>query len=88
MRTRMITRTVTFNHIKVMAVNTQTASVENKGLCIVGDYTDKEIEKLVKSELEKMDNIKYVSIVENYKDTQIYGMSEEDFVAKAEIITR
>ena len=88
MRTRMITRTVTFNHIKVMAVNTESASVENKGLCVVGDYTDKEIEKLVKAELEKMDNIKYVSIVENYKDTQIYGMTEEEFVHYANIITR
>lgn len=88
MRTRMITRTVTFNHINVMAVNTKTASVENQALCIVGDYTDKEVEKLVKAELEKMDNIKFVSIIENYKDTQIYGMTEEEFVHYANIITR
>lgn len=88
MRRRMVTRTVTFNQVNVMTVNTATATVENKGICIIGEYPEKELEKMVKLEVEKMDNCKFVAINKVLKEEQIYGMTEDEFVHYANIITR
>ncbi len=88
MRIRMVTRTITTTTAQAMTVNTENASIEYVNYEIVGDYTEKEIEKLVKKEVEQEANRKFVSMVKSEKNEQIYGMTEEEFVTLAKPITR
>lgn len=88
MRIRMVTRTITTTTVQAMTVNTETATIEYNNYEIVGEYSEKEMEKIVRKEVEQETNRKFVSIVETEKNEQIFGMTEEEFVALAKPIER
>lgn len=84
----MVTRTVTTTTVQAMVVNTETATIEYINCEIVGEYPEKKMEKIVRKEVEQEANRKFVSIVKTEKNEQIFGMTEEEFVALAKPIER
>ena len=88
MRVRMVTRTIKTTTVQTMEVNTETATIEYNNYEIVGEYPVKELEKIVRKEVEEETNRKFVSIVKTVKNEQIYGMPEEEFILYAKPIER
>ena len=88
MRTRMVTRTVKTTKVTAMTVNVENATIENVNFDIVGEYKEKELEKLAKEFVESVPNVKFVSIIATETTEQIYGMPESEFMQYAKPITR
>ena len=84
-RQRMITRTITFQVTEVMCLNIETANA------YVSTFTTASPAPLTLDQLKARydtDNNKLVAILNNRTSEQVYGMSEDDFMAHAHIITR
>ena len=82
----MVTRTITSTEYEVMTVNTATATIENMTVSISGgritdDKVIKKSEQLINTE-----HVKVVSVVSAKEVTNLYGMTETDFVKYANII--
>ena len=87
-RVRMITRTVKINAVKVMVVDTTSATVDYRLCHIVGDYDEKTIEKKVKTDVETEEGISFVKVMDIETTESVYGMTEEDFMLWAKPIDR
>ena len=88
MRIRMVTRTVKETTVNAMAVDTVTAKIIYKDVTIIGDYSEKDLEKLIKNAVEYNNpGIKFVATGVITTEEKIYGMTEEEFVALAKPIT-
>lgn len=85
-RVRMVTRTVSLAVAEIMCLNTETANVSLEEYEIGGGLTDKnEILKAVKK-LYETDTHKCVAINKlDFKEI-LYGMPENEFIAKATIL--
>lgn len=84
-RQRLITRTITFQETEVMCLNIETAQA------CVSVFTTASPAPLTLDQLKARydtETVKLVSIVSNRQSEQVYGMSEDDFMAHAHIITR
>lgn len=90
MRTRMVTRTVKFNEVECMAVNTnpEVPEIIKISVSVSGSLEGKALEKTVKNLVESREGIKYVSITGMTATEQIYGMPEEEFLKYAKIVER
>lgn len=85
-RMRMVTRTVNLAVVEVMCLNTETANVSLIEYEIGGGLTDKnEILKVVKK-LYETDTHKCVAINNLTFKEILYGMPENEFIAKATIL--
>ena len=88
MRTnRMITRTVEIHRFSVMVCDTETAEVNIIDFTETGVNWSKDFDKL--KELKKRyetDTVKLVAIQGEHIEEVLYGMSEADFIANAEIL--
>ncbi len=85
-RERMVTRTVIRSDYEVMTVDTTTAQVEVTKLSLGGTIDDntqalKQLKKVYETDTLKVVNISGVTIKE-----VLYGMSEIDFIAHAQIL--
>lgn len=87
MRIRKVTRTITTNQVEALAYNFETNAVEYPYLEIVGDYNEKELEKMVKTAIEDGTH-KFIAIHYNEKVEELYGMDEEKFILYAEKIVK
>ena len=84
-RQRMITRTITFQETEVMCLNIETANA------YVSTFTTASPAPLTIEQLKARydtETVKLVSIVSNRQSEQVYGMSEDDFMEHAHVITR
>ena len=84
-RQRMITRTITFQETEVMCLDIETAQAN------VSTFTTASPSPLTLEQLKARydtDSFKLVAILNNRTIEQVYGMSEDDFMAHAHIITR
>ena len=84
-RQRMITRTITFQETEVMCLNIGTAQAN------VSTFTTASPAPLTLDQLKARydtDTNKLVAILNNRTSEQVYGMSEDDFMTYAHIITR
>ena len=84
-RQRMITRTITFQETEVMCLDIETAQARTSTFCTASPAP------LTLDQLKARydtDSFKLVAILNNRTTEQVYGMSEDDFMARAHIITR
>lgn len=81
----MVTRTIVSTNVTVICLNIETAEPTNETYSIAGQYEKKDADKLLKKLKAKYDtdSVKLVSIVSTEKHEEVYGMSEDDFMAQA-----
>lgn len=84
-RARMITRSICFQETHVMTLNIETAQPQVK-LYITPSPAPLTIDEL-KNRYDT-DTVKLVAIVDNTSTQQVYGMTEAEFINRAELITR
>ena len=84
-RQRMVTRTITFQEAEVICLNIETAQAQ-VNLFITASPTPLTIEQL-KAKYDT-DTVKLVSIVTSRQSEQCYGMTEDDFMRYAHVVTR
>ena len=84
-RPRMITRTITFQETEVMCLDISTAQAHVKTF-----YTPSPAPLTLDQLKARYDTdiFKLVAILNNRTTEQVYGMSEDDFMKYAHIITR
>ena len=82
-RERMITRTIEFAVVEVMTVDTETANVQvQEFICQPQKDNEKYLKALKK--IYETETHKLVAINKVELETQLYGMSEADFLLFAE----
>ena len=82
----LVTRTITTTTYKVMVVNTSTATVETmnivlSGCKLLGDNALKQVAKRVDNGI-----LKAVAISDSIETSNLYGMSDNEFIEHARII--
>lgn len=85
-RVPMVTRTITATKIIVLCLDIETAEPFNKEVTISGTFKDeksmmKATEKLVNTETEKAVHIVSYETIET-----LYGMTEQEFIQKAQVM--
>lgn len=85
-RVSMVTRTITATKIVALCLNIETAEPFNKEVTISGTFKDekamlKAAEKLLNTETEKT-----VHIVSSEEIETLYGMTEQEFIQKAQVL--
>lgn len=86
-RVPMVTRTVTTTTVNAMCVNTAKGEVCNRITTLPRTYTDDaKLLKKVKEQLET-EELKVVQIVDKTENETLYGMSEQDFINSAKVLT-
>ena len=84
-RQRMITRTITFQETEVMCLDISTAQAHVSTFCTASPAP------LTLDQLKARydtDTNKLVAILNNRTTEQVYGMTEDDFMEHAHVITR
>ena len=84
-RQRMVTRTVEVNKYSVMTLNTETAEVRVIDYAMGALDKNADAMKILKKAYET-DTLKLCAITEHTSETLLYGMPEEEFIAKAKIL--
>ena len=84
-RQRMITRTITFQETEVMCLDISTAQAHVSTFCPASP-APLSLDQL-KARYDT-DTVKLVTILNNRTSEQVYGMTEDDFMEHAHIITR
>lgn len=86
-RVPMVTRTVTTTTVNAMCVDTTKGEVCNRTTTLPRTYNDDaKLLKKVKEQLETAE-LKVVQIVDKTENETLYGMSEQDFINSAKILT-
>lgn len=86
MRTPMVTRTIPTTLVTFLAVNPETKSVTEETIALPRSYKD---EKALKKALDKAtekETFKAVSIIGCEVHETLYGMTEEKFIAGADVL--
>ena len=86
-RVPMVTRTVTTTTVNAMCVDTTKGEVCNRITTLPRTYNDDaKLLKKVKEQLETAE-LKVVQIVDKTENETLYGMSEQDFINSAKVLT-
>ena len=85
-RVPMVTRTITATKITALCLNIETAEPFNKTVTLSGTFKDekdmmKAAEKVINSDTEKA-----VHIVDREEIETLYGMTEQEFIEKANVL--
>ena len=86
MREPKVTRTIETTVVKGLCVNPETKEVFEKEITLPRTYKD---EKTLKKAIEKAtidEDFKVVSVISTDVNKTLYGMTEEKFIANAEIL--
>ena len=87
-RRKMVTRTVTFNVVQYLAVDTETREVSQYEVKVTGKFkNDDELLKLVKAQITN-ENLKPVQIISSEEIQTLMGMTESKFILGAEEIEK
>ena len=79
----MVTRSISSTNVKFKAANPEKETFEEFERTIPGSYDDEaKVYKALSYEL-KDTNIKYPKIISFESSTELYGMTEKDFLAQA-----
>lgn len=84
--TTEFTRTVHTTTALVMVVNTTTQQVENKNYVLLGELDKKQVENIVKKQLEN--GLVFVQVMELNVIDKMYSISIEDFIKYGKEITK
>lgn len=84
-RVPMVTRTIITTKVNVMCLNIETEETCNRSVVVPRTYNDDE--KLLKKvkELIETETLKPVHIVDKEEIETLYGMSEQEFIKRAEV---
>ena len=83
---RMITRTVETKEVEVMTVNTETAEVKVDVIVVGVDYNKAtDTLKYLRKHYET-ETLKIVSVIKETVSTNLYGMSEQEFIRLATVL--
>lgn len=83
----MITRTFTTTNVKAMAVNVDTATVQNISVMLPEKVAKEDVEKYIKKHGAGIaENIKIVAIQDVDYSEILYGMEESVFLANAVVL--
>lgn len=83
----MVTRTITTTKVNVMCLDIETGEACNKITVVSRTYKDDEtLLKKVKEVLET-DTLKPVHVVDKEEIETLYGMSEQEFIEHAKVMT-
>lgn len=82
----MITRTVETKEVEVMTVNTETAEVKVDVIVVGVDYNKAtDTLKYLRKHYET-ETLKIVSVIKETVSTNLYGMSEQEFIRLATVL--
>lgn len=85
-RIPMVTRTITNTVFEVMTVDVSTGSVSITNFTLTGEHkADEKAFKCLKKDFET-DTVKLVHIESATCNTQLYGMSEHEFIEHAKVL--
>ena len=86
-KTRMVTRTIARTEVEALCANKQAEQIETVTISVTGVHkNDRALEKEVLKALP--DTYAFVAIKSATVSEKLYGMSEDDFMAHAHVITR
>lgn len=86
MREPMVTRTIITTQCNVLCLNLETAEPFNKEVTLPRTYSDeKKLFKMVQQIIDS-DTEKAVHIVDTMTIETLYGMTEADFIANADVL--
>ena len=85
-RKPMVTRTITTTKVNALCLEVVKCEPCNKVVSLSGTFKDEKSTLKATKELLETDNLKVVHIVDTEEIETLYGMSEQDFVEKAEIL--
>lgn len=86
-RAPMVTRTITTTKAKIMCLNIATGESETVEVNLPRTYKDDaSLLKVAKAQIETNDTLKAVHVVSKEEVETLYGMTEQDFINKAEIL--
>lgn len=85
-RVPMVSRTITTTKANVMCLNVTTGEAENKVITVPRTYKDNEKLLKVLKKQEETDTLKLVHVVDVQTEETLYGMTEADFIAHAQIL--
>lgn len=84
----LITRSITSTVATVIAHDVETEETKNVQLAVSRTYkTDNDLLKAVREKYET-DTFKIACVVDSFVSVEKYGMTEDDFINNAEIITK
>ena len=85
-RVPMVSRTITTTKVNVMCLNIETGEPENRSVTVPRTYKD--TEKLLKAvrAIEETDTLKVVHVVDTEVQETLYGMTEAEFIANAQVL--
>lgn len=84
----LITRSITSTVATVIAHDVETEETKNVQLAVSRTYkTDNDLLKAVREKYET-DTFKIACVVDSFISVEKYGMTEDDFINNAEIITK
>lgn len=87
-RKPMVTRTITTTKANVLCMDIQSAEPFNKVITLPRTYKDdKTLMKRVQEAVET-ENIKAVHIVDKEEVETLYGMTEQEFIEKADVLDK
>lgn len=87
-RVTMVTRTVTETTLAIKCANTSTESFETVEIVVAGDYKEDSvtIKTVARRAIKDRKELVFMSCAVVSKKETLYGMTEEDFVAHAQIL--
>lgn len=86
MRKRMVTRTITSTVANIMSLNITEGECVNITVEVPGTYKNEDALMKACKKAHESAEIKFVKVVEQHTKEALYGMSEEDFLAHAQLL--
>ena len=85
-RKRQITRTILTSSVLVLCVNLETQETFEEEVSLPSVYTTEKALMLAVESAVNSETVKAVHVISSKTLETLYGMSEEDFIANAEIL--
>lgn len=87
-RLRQVTRTIVTTKVNVMCLDTQKCEPLNEVITVSGTFSDEDALLLAVKRAVDTDTLKAVQVVDKEELTNLYAMSEEEFIKLAKIVEK
>ena len=87
-RKPMVTRTITNTKVNVLCMDIRSAEPFNKVITLPRTYKDDKTLMKIVNEVMETENIKAVHIVDKEEVETLYGMTEQEFIEKADVLDK
>lgn len=86
-RKPMVTRTITTTKVNVLCLDVESVETFNKVVTLPRTYKDNKKLLKVVEDVVNSDTVKAVHIVDKTEVETLYGMTEQDFITSASVLT-